>query len=359
MIAALTGVAGAQPTASFEDFAGWDIADRAATRMIYLDRPSLFLQNGVALAPDAPFVDGTIDFDVAVHGQPGFAGVVFRAASGADYELVYLRTHRSRQWDALQYTPVFHGDEGWQLYTGDGFNAAAEIPANRWVHVRVIIAGRTTQVFVDGATVPQLTITDLKRPVSSGRAGLWGRFGSANFSNFKVTPAERLAPEARPVTRASGAVSSWTISQAFPGATVSERVPETIDWERVEAEPSGLLNIARYRTLADPRPGTNDDGRTTVFARAVLRVSERRTIKMSFGYSDDVTIFVDGAPRFAGRAGYLSRDGSYLGTLTFNSDALYVDFMPGRHELIFAVTEAFGGWGVAATFEPAGAVTIE
>src|SRR5262245_24701444 len=95
----------AQQPAPFEDFAGWQISDRGGRQLPYLSRPSLFLQNGVALSPGEQFADGTIDFDVAIHGHTGFAGVVFRAASDEDYELIYLRTHRSRQWDALQYTP--------------------------------------------------------------------------------------------------------------------------------------------------------------------------------------------------------------------------------------------------------------
>ena len=55
--------------------------------MAYLERPSLFLDNGVALLRDSSFGDGTIEFDVALHGHASFAGVAFRALSGDDYEL--------------------------------------------------------------------------------------------------------------------------------------------------------------------------------------------------------------------------------------------------------------------------------
>src|SRR5678815_2361177 len=97
--------------------------------------------------------------------------------------LIYVRAHRSRQWDALQYTPIFSGSEAWQLYSGEGYTAAAELPANRWLHVRVAVAGRTARVFVDGAAEPQLVVTDLKRPWAAGQIGLWGRLGGANFTN--------------------------------------------------------------------------------------------------------------------------------------------------------------------------------
>src|SRR5829696_295746 len=91
------------------DPAHWTIADPGAREMPYIGRPSLFLDNGIALLRDSAFADGTIEFDVAMHGHASFAGVAFRAASPEDYELVYLRPHRSRQPDALQYTPIFNG----------------------------------------------------------------------------------------------------------------------------------------------------------------------------------------------------------------------------------------------------------
>jgi len=350
----------AQPQVPFEDFAGWQISDQGARQMPYLNRPSLYLQNGVALSPNDAFADGTIDFDVAIHGQAGFAGVIFRAASDEDYELIYLRTHRSRQWDALQYTPVFNANESWQLYSGDGYSGVAELPSNRWVHVRVVVEEFTARVFVDNAAAPQLTVSDLKRPWSAGRAGLWGRFGAANFSNFRVTRRIRPAPVTRSAVPDAGVVTHWAISPPFAVSSVpTDRVPDNINWERVESEPTGTLNIGRYRTLLPSRAGLNEDRRSTVFAKAILRVAEGRLVKLSFGYSDDVTIFLDGVPLFTGRAGYLSRDGSFLGTMTLSADTLYVSLTAGRHELVLAVSEAFGGWGLAAKFEPGNAVSTE
>jgi hypothetical protein len=91
------------------DSGRWTMLDPGGRLMPYLGRPSLYLEGGIAIVADANFGDGTIEFDVAIHGNAGFAGVVFRGESADDYELIYLRTHRSRQWDALQYTPIFTG----------------------------------------------------------------------------------------------------------------------------------------------------------------------------------------------------------------------------------------------------------
>src|SRR5689334_6579851 len=84
------------------DPARWTILDPGGMPMPYLGAPSIFLDNGIALLPGGAFGDGTIEFDIALHGHASFAGIVFRAESAEDYELIYVRPHRSRQWDALQ-----------------------------------------------------------------------------------------------------------------------------------------------------------------------------------------------------------------------------------------------------------------
>ncbi len=347
----------AQDTAT--DFARWDVLDREGRLTRYLGRQSLFLDRGIALMPDVLFADGTIEFDVALHGQFGFAGVLFRAATPDDYELIYLRTHRSRQWDALQYTPIDRGQESWQIYAGAGYNAAAELPVNRWVHVRVVVDGYSALVFVDGAATPQLTVRDLKRDWGPGRVGLWGRSGAANFSNVKVTPVDRPRPTRSTAAADPGIVTRWSISQSLAARTVDfSNLPAALTFEPVSAEASGLVNIAQYRSPAAARPA-NDDGRNVVFAKAVLRAPRALRARVSIGFSDDVIVFLDGRPLFAGRSSYLFRDGSDLGTLTLGADVLYIDFTPGRHDLVFAVVEAFGGWGIVAKIEDAPELIFE
>jgi hypothetical protein len=229
---AVVSLAGGQsPPAT--DFSRWTIVDPNGRTMTYLGRPSLFLSSGIALMPNAELADGTIEFDVAIHGHAGFAGVVFRGQSPDDFELIYLRTHRSRQWDALQYTPMFASQEAWQLYAGPGYNAPAELPLNRWVQVRIDVEGYTARVFVDGSVVPQLTVTDLKRPWAPGRVGLWGRFGSANFSNVKITPSASSAPSVAPASAPEpGVITRWALSPASEASTLpADRVPDVETWD--------------------------------------------------------------------------------------------------------------------------------
>jgi hypothetical protein len=333
----------------------WSIDDAGARTVPYLGRPSLFLDNGMALLKTPAFGDGTIEVDIALHGHPSFAGIVFRAEGANDYELIYVRPHLSRQEDALQYTPVFNGFEGWQLYNGKGFTAPAELPVNRWVHLRLVVSGYSARLFVDNAPEPQLVVSDLKRPWARGQIGLWGRFGGANFSNFTFTPADTTAPPTvTPPASSNQLLLDWELSPAWQTPAISdERLPQTTtNWSPVRAEASGLVNIGRFRRRVRTAASASTS-RELVFAKTIISSSQPRHARLVFGYSDAVHIFLNGRLLFAGDSSFRSRDPSFLGVASLGPDALYIDLAPGRNELVFAVTENFGGWGFMARLEPA------
>jgi len=350
----LLALAAAQPVPF--DASRWTLVDHGATTMRYLDRPSLFIDNGVALLRDSSFGDGTIEFDVALHGHASFAGVAFRALSENDYELIYLRPHLSRRPDALQYTPIDNGGEAWQLYKGPGYTGEAELPLNRWLHVKLVVAGYEARLFVDGASNAQLTVTSLKRPWTRGMIGLWGSLGGANFSNVIVSPTDTTAPPARPAEPppAPYTLTKWELSPAFETTAVNDDVlPDrtaegAFAWTPVTAESSGLVNIAEYRRRTRSSPSSL----ALVFARSSVTASRAQRMKLVFAYSDRVRIFVNGRPVFAGDSTFQSRDPSFLGIASLGPDAIYVDLRPGPNEIVLAVSEKFGGWGFAARLEP-------
>ena len=49
----------------------------------------------------------------------------------------------------------------------------------------------------------------------------------------------------------------------------------------------------------------------------------------------------------------------YLGVMTIDNDALFLPLKQGENELIFAVSEAFGGWGVTARLEDLAGIRLE
>ena len=64
-----------------------------------------------------------------------------------------------------------------------------------------------------------------------------------------------------------------------------------------------------------------------------------------------MTIFLNGRPLYTGRNGYQARYPSSLGLMTLD-DAVYLPLRAGDNELLLAVAEVFGGWGITARLEP-------
>ncbi|NIS22772.1 hypothetical protein GWO43_01600, partial [candidate division KSB1 bacterium] len=95
------------------------------------------------------------------------------------------RPHKSGLPDAMQYTPVFKGLMGWQLYSNEGYTAPSDIPLNRWIHMKIVISGRKAYVYLNDENKPSLIVNDLKRETAKGSIGLWGLNGTANFANFR------------------------------------------------------------------------------------------------------------------------------------------------------------------------------
>ena len=332
------------------DPAKWDITDPQARTMTFMNRPSLYLYRGSADLRDVDFADGSIEFDIALLGNPSFAGIRFRVNESDDGELIYLRPTKSRQSDAIQYAPFFQGVECWQLYNGEGFTGAAEFAMNRWMHVRLDVQGSTARLFVDNEEKPSLVVAELKSGVAHGRAGLWGRLGGALFSNVKITPRESSKAGALNTALPPDIVSSWLLSPSFDASKVAADSAPRSDssWTRVDVDSGGLLNIGKHRrkvTALAVNPLEN--GTDVAYARTTIRAEQAKTVRLDFGYSDAVAVFLNGRLLYRGNSAFLSRDPAFLGIIGF-FDTLYLNLQPGENDLAFAVSDQMGGWGLQA-----------
>jgi sugar lactone lactonase YvrE len=301
---------------------------------------------GAAILDDLEFVDGVIEVDVWMDGAPSYPGVVFRLQSMGDTEEVYLRPHRqARYQDSVQYTPRFNGISGWQLYSGHGFTSGFEIPREQWLSLRLEIQGSQARVFVGDDASPDLEVHRLKREPAGGSIGVTGgRVGVAYFSNFRYRTGGSLRFDPPPAEdEAPGVINGWQLSPVMPAGTLDRgRLPSSdalasMAWQPVEAEPSGLVNVARYVSRTGPAPDA-------VLARTVVRSESDRRVRLLLGYSDRVSVFVNGQVEFDGDSSYRVRDPSFLG-IVGPFDAVYVPLKRGDNELILMVTESFGGWG--------------
>ncbi len=298
---------------------------------------------GTAHATGVELTDGVLEVDVKVPSKdvPSYPGFIFRMVSPEDAERVYLRPHRSPLYDdSIHYMPVFRGNSGWQLYSGPGFTAGVDIPVDRWFTLRLEIAGARAKVVVDG--VPALEIMRLVHGDRGGGFGLIGPpNGSAIFADVRWAPVESLdLGPATPVDTPPGALRSWRLSSAIPFEGVHpDRLPSTddLEWVEVTAEPNGLVDISRWIDADVAGP-------PTAVATTTVHADTEQPLSLQVGYSDRVTVFLDGRPVFRGISDYRSRDSGFLG-MVGPYDTVYAQLTPGDHELALMVTETFGGWG--------------
>ncbi len=332
----------------FIDFES-DQWDRQGAEIVqFMDRKCLI---GSAFLKDVEFENGVIEVDIAVTGQKArtYPGVLFRIQSPGNYERFYIRPHRASLYpDAIQYVPCFNGIDGWQLYNGENYTSAADIPDNQWVHFKLEVSGSQARLFMDDMDQPVFVMNYLKHGVSKGTLGLNSpRDGTAYFSNFKYKIDNTLkftpVPE---IERHPGIITNWQISQPFPFSKVDlEKHPNEqelgeINWQEVTCEPNGLVDISRYYG----RTGREYD---CILAKATIPSDEEKVMQLLFGYSDLVTLFLNGKLMYYGNSVYQGRDRSFLGIIGYN-DAVYLPLKKGENELLMWVFEAFGGWGFMA-----------
>lgn len=328
----------------------------------HLGRPSLYLKGGIASVADARFTHGAIEFDISFTGERGFMGGVWRVQDAKNYEEFYVRPHQSGNPDANQYTPVFHGVSGWQLYHGPRYTVPVKYRFDEWIHVRIVFAGSRAEIYIEDMETPVLRVDDLKRDVASGSVGVSaGAFAPAWFSNFTFQEAESIegAGSPGPPAPPEGVISSWWVSDVFSESALEGRTLLQADdpvvragrrWTRLETEPSGLANLARVQGVHFRQ--------NTVLARKVLLSDRERIAQLDFGFSDRVRVYLNGRLLYRGDDAYLSRDYRFLGSIGW-FDTLYLPLIPGENELLMAVSEEIGGWGIQAKLEKLAGLTLQ
>jgi len=337
-------------TVPFEDDR-WQVTATEQSHEEHLGQPALKLRGGVAMLPDVDLTNAMVEFDIAITPDRGFVGLVFRYADEANYENFYIRPHQSGNPDANQYQPVFNGSASWQLYYGPEYAAPVEYRYDQWMTVRIIYAGDQAEVYID-SDEPVLHIARLKHSSKHGAIGVSaGDFAPAHFANFRYTTlanAYRFPASHKEAKTVPGTVTQWEVSDAFDRTALAGVYQLDADfmsartWTTLPAEPNGITNLAQVARIGD---GTN-----TVFARYTLSSDAPATRLMSFGYSDDAMVFVNGRLAYTGSNLYRSRDYRYLGTIGL-FDAVPLSLEAGENEICIAVSEAFGGWGLIARIE--------
>jgi hypothetical protein len=336
----------------------WDVIGQAPVIENYLGKESLLIKQGGILLKNTQLADGSMEADMSFTSQRGFPGFAFRVQDSNNMEFFYVRPHQSGNPDATQYTPVFNGYAGWQLYHGEGYTKAYPFKFEQWHHIRIDFHGLKAEIYIDDMQNPLIKVTELKREWKPGRLGVVGAGVPFRIANFQFTPKQESAPTRPPIPASGtgGVITKYQVSNVVNKKIFDKKFELTSDLkDQLEfttqlSESSGTINLAKFIQPTD----TNK----TIVARIDLESQADQLVEMTFGFSDYVTIYLNEKAIYSGADNFMSRDYRYLGTIGY-FDKLYLPLKKGNNEIWFVVSEDFGGWGVKAKIENMENVTLK
>lgn len=300
-------------------------------------------------------------------------GAAFHATTPENAEVIFFRPRQSGTSEAVQYAPALNGvAAAWQIYHGDGANAAVPLAFETWLHVRIDVQGGVATLYLNGDTTPVLVVPRLAG-VDGTSIGVWtGFFGrGAYFSDIRFTPRPPAPASAAPPLP-PGTIVDWDLSPVIDAAAlVPGTLPQldTLHWDRVHPEAEGFVLVNRYRRtpnapipvdattgapLVDSIMDDRVPGSKAVLARATIQSERAERRRVFFGYSDGAVVYLNGEPLFFGmNASRLRSEDLGQSALDRVGNVLYLPLKPGKNELVFVVTEYTGGWAFWARVDPA------
>jgi hypothetical protein len=201
---------------------------------------------------------------------------------------------------------------------------------------------------------------DLKSGIQKGQLALVVLTGATYFSNFEVRTTPDAAWQRHLLPMPPGTLTHWSLSPSYDALgrnlerPLSAAESEVTRWQEVEAEPPGFVVINRYRESPQVRVSFANDfskrlepqpGMKVVYARTSIESDRDQVKRLYIGYSDDVSVFLNGQILFRGRSAQNFRDPGFLGIVNPENDAVYLPLKKGSNELLLAISELGGGWG--------------
>lgn len=334
------------------DKAHWNLEGDDATPTKFLGREAVRLHRGTATLKDTDFSTGSVEFDVSFQREQEFAGLFFRAHD-ADADYFYLRPHQSGHPDSNQYIPLLDHDDTWQIYSGPEYQSNETYIFGGWNHIRLEIYPTSADVSINGAL--SLRIPKLQGKFTHGElalAGLSGRATTATqifFSNFRYRAFPNEAPSDMPKLSSfapPGLVAHWkvwpTMTESEARAMATRPYASLSGGTNLDVEHNGIANIGRLDSLKE-----NGDG--TTLAAFTVRSDSDQVKMLKVGFSDKVTVFVNGSPVYIGDNSQYLRDPRFLGIVGL-FDTIAVPLHRGENAIVLMVTEHGGGWAAEAQF---------
>lgn len=139
-----------------------------------------------------------------------------------------------------------------------------------------------------------------------------------------------------------GVLTEWEVSPPFcPNTLAPENFPanrswRALAWTQVRSDPSGLVDLGR---LVPSRP----EGATRIWARTTLRADGKETRPLRLGYSDALSLFLNGRILLQGRI-TPGPAGSAPASPPGCESTVYLPLEPGANELAIAISATPAGW---------------
>lgn len=294
------------------------LAERAEV-VSWQGRTALRLENGLALLPDLSLADASLEVTIGVE-RAAYPGLAFRLADRLNFELAYPVPHVSGQWDALQYDPVFHGSNTWQLYYDAPYQRAAHVPVGQWFRFTLDFYAQRAALSVDGQ--PALVVEELAHPVRAGGVGLW-TYLPAYFCDLRVRPlAEPVSSTGQVASPPPDALTAWFAE----GLGV------------IACEPNGVANLNRVLPV----------GLGPLRLTRRFELAAPAEMALSLGFSDALRLEVDGDTIFEGETHFKDfGERSGRGYAEAQGYSLRLPLEAGIHRLTATLkaAEPFG-WGL-------------
>jgi len=336
----------------------WTFSEKGATFAQHMGRPAIAINGGAAILKGIPFENGIIEYDVSMKELRGFGGVYFRE-NGQNAEYFYLRSHQNGNPDANQYVPKINGVSAWQIYYGERYAVPTTYNYGGWIHVKLAIKAGKMDVYIDSDT-PVLHVDNLEHGSSKGRIRLGGARQDFHYSNINITHTDDVklvgtAPALKPLPE--GIITSFDVgTRVIEGAAIEGKIAlnplhmADQTWQQLSVGETGAANLSK---IAERTRDVN-----TLLVRMRITADKAQSLPIKYGFSDRVTVFLNGKAIAYGNDSYVSRDYRFLGTVGLY-DTVFPQLRAGENELIFAVTEGFGGWAFLAAVADTAGVSIK
>ena len=154
-----------------------------------------------------------------------------------------MRPHQVGNPDAIQYTPVFNGLSAWQLYHGDGFWQPARFPSTSGSR-----CGSSSRTTACARTSPARRARAARGYATRRQPGGVGILvgGDDLLLGALRWSAERLCcRRSPPEPRRRESSPAGRCRRRSPSATWPRSSPPSTTWTTLDAEPSGLADLAR------------------------------------------------------------------------------------------------------------------